>query len=140
LAADTKDDRRVLIYPMLMVLGLTAAFILGALAFSTQVIGGIFGTSFAAGIGLMPIYAATAGAYTLAVVLMTYEMSRKVASASWIQLAFSALVVLAITLFHASLKQVIAVQLALMLAMIVAVSIPFLRGSVPAQASEEVPA
>jgi O-antigen/teichoic acid export membrane protein len=139
-AANTKDDRRVLIYPMLMVLGLTAAFILGALAFSTQVIGGIFGTSFAAGIGLMPIYAATAGAYTLAVVLMTYEMSRKVASASWIQLAFSALVVLAIALFHASLKQVIAVQLALMLAMIVAVSIPFLRGSVPAQASEEVPA
>jgi maltodextrin utilization protein YvdJ len=63
-----------------------------------------------------------------------------VASASWIQLAFSALVVLAIALFHASLKQVIAVQLALMLAMIVAVSIPFLRGSVPAQASEEVPA
>lgn len=139
-AASSKDDRRVLLYPMLMVLGLTAAFILGALAFSTQVIGGIFGRSFGAGIALMPLYAATAGAYTLAVVLMTYEMSRKVASASWIQLAFSGLVVLGIAMFHDSLRQVIAVQLALMLVMIVAVSIPFLRGSVPKQATEEAPA
>jgi len=139
-AASQRNDRRVLIYPMLLVLGLTAAFILGALAFSTQVIGGIFGKSFSAGIGLMPLYAATAGAYTLAVVLMTYEMSRKVASASWIQLGFSGLVVLGIALFHGSLHQVIAVQLGLMLALIVAVSIPFLRGSADGPASEEVPA
>jgi O-antigen/teichoic acid export membrane protein len=138
-AASERNDRRVLVYPMLMVLGLTAAFIFGAMAFSSQVIGGIFGKSFAAGIGLMPLYAATAGAYTLAVVLMTYEMSRKVASASWIQLAFSGLVVLGIVLYHTSLRQVIVVQLVLMLVMIVAVSVPFLRepGGV---ASDEVPA
>ena len=136
-AANTRHDRRVLAYPMLLVLGLTGAFIVGALAFSGPVIGGIFGSSFAAGIGLMPLYAATAGAYTLAVVLMTYEMSRRVSRVSWVQLAFSALVVIGISLYHGSLKQVIAVQLVLMLAMIVAVSIPFLR-PMPPQAADEV--
>lgn len=136
-AAKERNDRRVLIYPLLLVLGLTGAFIVGALLFAAPVIGGIFGGQFAAGIALMPLYAATAGAYTVAVVLLTYEMSRKVSAASWVQLGFSGLVVLGIALFHDTLRQVVVVQLALMIAMIAAM-LPFLREAKQAPAQEEM--
>ena len=42
------------------------------------------------------LYAVTTGIYSLSSVMITYEMSRKIANTSWIQLAFSAALVLGI--------------------------------------------
>ena len=76
---------------------------------------------------LLVLYAALTGIYSFSVVLMTYEMSRRIANASWLQLAFSGAIVLGIYMFHSSLHAVITVQLVLMILLLVAVSVPFLR-------------
>jgi hypothetical protein len=60
------------------------------------------------------------------VVVITYEMSYKIANTSWIQLAFSGVLVAGISLFHSSLRQVILVQLVLMGTLLVLVALPFL--------------
>ncbi|HWX54570.1 MAG TPA: oligosaccharide flippase family protein [Verrucomicrobiae bacterium] len=75
---------------------------------------------------LMILYAVASGVYSLSSVIIAYEMSRKIANTGWIQLAFSAALVLGICLFHASLHQVIMVQLVLMLLLLAAVLVPFL--------------
>ena len=76
---------------------------------------------------LLVLYAALTGIYSFSVVLMTYEMSRRIANASWLQLAFSGAIALGIYLFHSTLHQVITVQMVLMILLLVAVSVPFLR-------------
>jgi hypothetical protein len=63
------------------------------------------------------------------VVIITFEMSYKIANTSWVQLAFSGLVILAICRFHSSLREVIMVQLVLMGALLVFVAMPFLINS-----------
>jgi uncharacterized membrane protein YjgN (DUF898 family) len=54
-------------------------------------------------------------------------MSRKIANTGWLQLLFSGALVLLIYMFHSSLRQVIEVQIGLMLVMLVVVSLPFLH-------------
>jgi len=75
---------------------------------------------------LLILYAINAGIYSLSSVIITYEMSRKIANTAWVQLVFAGLVMGGIMLFHADLKQVIEVQIVLMLAMLLVVSVPFL--------------
>lgn len=70
-------------------------------------------------------YSAMTSIYSIAVVLLTYEMSRRIANATWIQLLFSAFLPIAIMAFHNSVQQVITVQLVLMLGLLAAVSVPF---------------
>jgi hypothetical protein len=53
-------------------------------------------------------------------------MSYKIANTSWVQLAFSGLVIAGICIFHSSLREVILVQLVLMVVPFVFVAIPFL--------------
>ncbi|MEO5936859.1 MAG: hypothetical protein ABIP81_06570, partial [Terriglobales bacterium] len=57
----------------------------------------------------------------------TYEMSRRIVNTGWLQLIFSGVMVVAISVFHSSLRQVVQVQLVIMSLLLVAVSIPFLR-------------
>ncbi|HET7208018.1 MAG TPA: hypothetical protein VFI95_15685 [Terriglobales bacterium] len=76
---------------------------------------------------LLVLYAALTGIYSFSVVLMTYEMSRRIGNASWLQLGFSGAIALGIYLFHSTLHDVIAVQLVLMILLLVTVSVPFLR-------------
>jgi hypothetical protein len=76
---------------------------------------------------LLVLYAALTGIYSFSVVIMTYEMSRRLANTSWLQLAVSGAIAVGIYLFHSTLHDVIAVQLALMIFLLVAVSIPFIR-------------
>jgi O-antigen/teichoic acid export membrane protein len=78
--------------------------------------------------GLLILYAITTGIYSLSSVIITYEMSRKIANTSWVQLAFSGALALGIYLFHQNLHQVIAVQLILMAVLLVVLMIPLLRG------------
>ncbi len=47
---------------------------------------------------LLSMNAAATGVYSIAVVLMTYEMSRRIANTGWLQLVVSGLIVLGITL------------------------------------------
>jgi hypothetical protein len=58
---------------------------------------------------------------------MTFEMSRKIANTAWLQMAFSGALVIGITAFHATLQQVIVVQVVLMVLLLAAVSYPFFR-------------
>ena len=66
-------------------------------------------------------------------VIITYEMSRKIANTSWAQLAFSGSLVLGICVFHQTLRQVILVQLILMLVLLITVALPLLRREVTPQ-------
>ncbi len=75
---------------------------------------------------LMTLYAIASGIYSLSSVIIAYEMSRKIANTGWTQLAFSAVLIVGIYLFHSTLHQVIIVQLVLMLFLLAAVLVPFL--------------
>ena len=68
--------------------------------------------------------------YSLCVVVITYEMSYKIANTSWVQLAFSAAVIAGICRYHASLEQVILVQMVLMSVLLVAVGVPYLYSAI----------
>jgi O-antigen/teichoic acid export membrane protein len=77
--------------------------------------------------GLLSLYAAATGMYALSVVLIAYEMSRRIANTAWLQLVFSGLIVAGIYFFHGDLVEVVMVQLVLMSLMLAVVSLPFLR-------------
>jgi O-antigen/teichoic acid export membrane protein len=119
--------RNVLATPMLMVSLMTALFV-GVLWLAPKfVISIVFGQEFFSAASLFGLYAAATGLYALSVVLMTYEMSRRIANTGWLQLVFSGLMVLGIGIFHDTLRQVIQVQIVLMSVMLVLVALPFLR-------------
>jgi hypothetical protein len=75
---------------------------------------------------LLALYAMTTVIYSLSVVIITYEMSYKIARTSWVHLAFSGLLIVGICRFHTSLQQVIMVQLVLMVILLLTVGVPFL--------------
>ena len=71
-------------------------------AFPRLVFQSLFGSHFhVAGISglnwLLSMNAAATGVYAIAVVLITYEMSRRIANTGWLQLVVSGLIVLGIT-------------------------------------------
>lgn len=74
---------------------------------------------------LLGLYAITTVIYSLSVVIIAYEMAYKISN-TWVQLAFSGVVVAGICRFHSSLQQVIWIQLLLMLILLVVVAAPFL--------------
>jgi O-antigen/teichoic acid export membrane protein len=78
--------------------------------------------------GLLALYAVMAGVYSLSVVLIAYEMSRKVANTGWLQLVFALAIVAGIFVFHATLREVVMVQLVSMAALLAVVAVvPFVR-------------
>jgi O-antigen/teichoic acid export membrane protein len=76
---------------------------------------------------LLILYAVMTGVYSLSSVIITYEMSRKIANTSWLQLAFSGALALGVYLLHQTLHQVIVVQLVLMVALLLVLMVPLLR-------------
>jgi O-antigen/teichoic acid export membrane protein len=78
---------------------------------------------------LFAMYAAATVIYSLSIVIVTWEMSYRIANSSWVQLAFSGVLIAAICRFHDSLHQVIAVQLLLMILLLIAVSLPLVLGA-----------
>lgn len=74
---------------------------------------------------LLAMYALTTVIYSLSAVIITYEMSYKIANTSWVQLAFSGVLIAGICEFHSSLQQVIMVQLILMTVLLVLLAVPF---------------
>ena len=74
---------------------------------------------------LLALYAITTVIYSLSVVIITYEMSYKIANTSWLQLGFSGILIASLCRFHDSLQQVIVVQLVLMIVLLIVVGVPF---------------
>jgi hypothetical protein len=98
----------------------------------------IFGSRFIEIGWLLALYATATGLYSLSVVFIAYEMSRRIANTGWLQLMFSGALVLGIGLFHHSLHQVIMVRIVLMAAMLGLVAVPFLRSHKKAQMVEAI--
>jgi O-antigen/teichoic acid export membrane protein len=117
---------QVLRWPILIVSVMSVGAVAIMALFPRIIMHLVFGDNFYQSEHLLAIYAALTGIYALVVTLITFEMSRKIANTGWLQLAFSLLVIVGIAFFHATLMQVAMVQLVLMVALLAAVSIPFL--------------
>ena len=130
ISAASKDDQNkvhVLVLPFMIVLLMSITFVVVLALFPGFIIHLVVGEGFHYAAPFLSLYAAATGLYALSVVLMTYEMSRKIANTGWVQLIFSGALVLLIYMLHSSLRQVIIVQIVLMMLMLLVVSLPFLR-------------
>ncbi|QNI33195.1 oligosaccharide flippase family protein [Alloacidobacterium dinghuense] len=138
LAAGTREEERrnhkLLTTSLLLVLGIGSVLAIALCITPASLWTTFFGSGFAIGGRhglpyLLALYAITTVIYSLSVVIITYEMSYKIANTSWIQLAFSGVVVAGICRFHSSLQQVILVQLILMFILLALVALPFFRST-----------
>ena len=131
--SDERSGRMLLTTTFLLVLLITVAFLFGLWVAPDGLWRMLLGSGFPPLGGKSPytslllLYAAATGVYSLAVVLMTYEMSRRIANVGWLQLGVSGGVVLGIYMFHRDLQQVIIVQLVLMVGLLLVVSAPLFR-------------
>ena len=131
---EERRDLRVIATSLMLVLGVGAAISLGLCVAPAALWTHLFGADFAV-TGrynlpyLLAIYALATVIYSLGAVIITFEMSYKIANTSWVQFAFSGVVIAAICRFHSSLREVVLVQLALMVILFVMVAVPFLINS-----------
>ena len=112
----------------MFVVAISGGFVLLLSAFPHLVLDTVFGGGFS-GRGLdhlLPLCAAMAGVYSLSVVLITYEMSRRIANTAWFQLAAAFAIVAGIFLFHTTLTEVVLVQLVLMAVLLALVAVALL--------------
>jgi O-antigen/teichoic acid export membrane protein len=138
LVAGTRNEERrdltVIATSLLLVLGIGCTLALGLRFTPAWIWTAFFGNKFQiSGTYNLPyllaLYAITTVIYSLSAVIITYEMSYKIANTSWIQLVFSGVVIAGICLFHSSLREVILVQLVLMIVLLFLIAIPFLISS-----------
>jgi O-antigen/teichoic acid export membrane protein len=138
-----REARPVLFMSLGMVSLLLTILILGLWAIPSFLWRTLFGSHFesanSGGLAtLLILYAVATGIYSLSSVLISYEMSRKIANTSWLQLAFSGALVLGIWAFHHSLGQVIYERLFLMVLLFVVVALPLLRKEISPAVSLEL--
>lgn len=140
-----REARPVLFMSLTMVSLLLTVLILGLWAIPSFLWRTLFGAHFEGTNSgnlatFLILYAVATGIYSISSVLISYEMSRKIANTSWIQLAFSGALVLAIWAVHNSLSQVIYERLFLMILLFVVVALPLLRKEInPAQSLDVHP-
>ncbi|MGH9528441.1 MAG: lipopolysaccharide biosynthesis protein [Terriglobales bacterium] len=130
--SEERGGRAVLGTGLLLVVLISSLFTLGTWLAPPALWHIVLGAGFPLGghntyTSLLVLYAATTGIYSLSVVLMSYEISRKIGNVSWLQLGFSAAIIAGIYLFHQTLHSVIMVQAVLMTALLAVVAVPFLR-------------
>ena len=138
-----RDGRAVLSTALLLVVLITSLFTLAVWLAPARMWQVVLGSGFPLGhqvaySSLLVLYAATTGIYSLGVVLMSYEISRKIGNVSWLQLGFSGAIVLGIYVFHNTLQSVITVQLVVMMLLLLSVSIPFLHSQSRARFDTEI--
>lgn len=131
---EERRDLRVIATALMLVLAVGVAISIALCIAPAELWTHLFGADFAiAGKYNLPyllaLYALATVIYSLAGVIITFEMSYKIANTSWVQLAFSGLLLGAICIFHSSLREVVLVQLALMVFLFVFVAVPFLINS-----------
>jgi len=129
IAASRQEEKRsgALGVPLLLVLAISLLFVGGTALFPNFIMGLIFGSKFIHIGPLLALYAAATALYSLSVVLIAYEMSRRIANTGWLQLLVSAALILVIGFFHHDLHEVIIVRIVLMVLMLGLVSFPFVR-------------
>ena len=141
-ASVEKESRRVMVVPLLFVIALSSIFVVFLGAFPNVIVHVLFGNGFhRVDINmaeLLIMNAVATGIYALAVVLIAYEMSRRIANTGWFQLVVSVAVMGGVVFFHGSLLQVIVVQQVLRGILLLAVSIPFLFGHAHSVGEEAV--
>jgi O-antigen/teichoic acid export membrane protein len=138
-ASDEHEATPVLFTSLSMVFLILTGLIVGLCVIPNFLWKTLFGAQFAVSSSgtlapLLILYAITAGIYSLSSVIITYEMSRKIANTSWLQLAFSAAMGLGIYWLHHTLRQVIWVQLALMIILLFVLTIPLVRNQLTPKA------
>jgi O-antigen/teichoic acid export membrane protein len=103
-AAATGEQRKAygIGLPLLLVLGLSLVFIAIAGMFPHLIMVVIFGSRFVDTGWLLGLYAAATALYSLSVVFIAYEMSRRIANTGWLQLMFSGAMVLGVSIFHSA--------------------------------------
>lgn len=131
---EERRDLRVIATSLLLVLGVGVAISVGLCLAPAELWTHLFGAEFSISGKynlpyLLALYAFTTVVYSLAAVIITFEMSYKIANTSWVQLVFSGVLIGAICIFHSSLREVVLVQLALMGLLFVFVAVPFLINS-----------
>ncbi len=136
---EERNNHKLLATSLLTVLAIGSTLVLSLRLAPAGIWTSLFGPQFeiAGKYGLpylLALYATATIIYSLSVVMITYEMSYKIANTSWVQLAFSGVVVAGICRYHSSLRQVIWVQLVLMAVLLVVVALPFLL-SLPRKAN-----
>lgn len=136
-SSDPKEAHSVLVVSLTMVVGILAVLIGGLYLIPNFLWRTIFGEHFQTGSSgslreFLILYAITAGVYSLSSVIITHEMSRKIANTSWVQLAFSGVFIAGICAFHDNLQQVILIRLVLMLGMLAVLAIPLMLDQLPA--------
>ncbi|MGA7301748.1 MAG: hypothetical protein WBX10_15655, partial [Candidatus Sulfotelmatobacter sp.] len=129
---DEHEASQVLFTSLSMVFLILSALIFGLWMVPSFLWRTLFGAQFELGsygklAPLLILYAITAGIYSLSSVIITYEMSRKIANTSWLQLAFSGAMALGIYVLHNTLREVIVIQLVLMIILLFVLIIPLLR-------------
>jgi len=143
-ATQERANRGVLRTSLLLVLGIGLILTLGLRLAPQEIWTALFGSHFSLagkyGIPyLLALYAATTSIYSLSVVIIAYEMSYKIANTSWVQLAFSAVLIASIYRLHSSLQQVLWVQLAMMSLLLLVVAAPFILDALIGQGADEIP-
>jgi hypothetical protein len=138
--SDEKEGRPVLMTSLLLVFGILSILVFGLWLVPSFLWKTLFGAQFGLGpygslAPLLILYAVTTGIYSLSSVIITYEMSRKIANTSWLQLIFSGGLALGVYLLHDTLRQVILVQLVLMAVLLLLLLIPLLRAEKAPRAS-----
>ena len=131
---EERRDLRVIATSLLLVLGVGLAITIGLCVAPPELWTHLFGSDFSISGRynlpyLLALYALATVIYSLAGVIITFEMSYKIANTSWVQLGFSGLLIGAICTFHSSLREVVMVQLVLMGLLFVFVAVPFLINS-----------
>jgi len=131
---EERRDFRVIATSLGLVLGVGLTITVGLCFAPAELWSRLFGSDFSiAGKYNLPyllaLYALATVIYSLAGVIITFEMSYKIANTSWVQLLFSGILIAAICAYHSSLREVVLVQLALMCLLLVFVAIPFLINS-----------
>jgi O-antigen/teichoic acid export membrane protein len=121
--------RSVLFTALLLVATLTSLFIAAVALAPEWVWTLLLGKAFLLGevgsfSGLLTQYAIMTAIYSIAVVVMMYEISRRIGPAAWVQLGASVLLTAGIWLYHNSLSQVIVVQMFVMSGLLAGVIVP----------------
>lgn len=129
--SEERRDLRVIATSIALVAGIGSAFVIGLYLMPPWIWSSLFGSGFEiAGkynlSYLQALYALKSVSYSLCAVIITYEMSYKIANTSWIQLLFSGVLIEGISHFHTSLREVILVQIDIIVGLLVFVAIPFL--------------
>jgi O-antigen/teichoic acid export membrane protein len=142
-STENRRDLRVIATSLLLVFGSGAGLALGLCVAPDWVWTHLFGSGFKLegryGLSyLLALYALAIVIYSLSAVVITFEMSYKIANTSWVQLAFSGILMGGIYFFHDNLREVVLVQLFLMVLLLLMVAVPFLLNAVT-DSEEELP-